>query len=216
MVNAPQHTEEELRARKQEIRRSVRSGRRERYGTPEGARLRQQEGRRLLRHARELIDPLISRGEVHRVALFHPTPTEPAVMPIVQHLHARGAEVLFPVSAGEELEWVLWDGGPFSPSHSKGFGREPAGERLGPDALATADLVLSPGVAVDRSGTRIGHGAGFYDRALTYRRPGVPVIAVVHPHEVFASDTIPREDFDVPMDAVLTAEGHLPLPVDVS
>ena len=34
------------------------------------------------------------------------------------------------------------------------------------DAVALADVVLAPGLAVDRTGTRMGQGGGCYDRAL--------------------------------------------------
>ena len=52
---------------------------------------------------------------------------------------------------------------------------------LGPDAVALADLVLAPGLAVDRTGTRMGQGGGCYDKALPRRRPGTPVVVVLHP-----------------------------------
>ena len=41
-----------------------------------------------------------------------------------------------------------------------------AGERLGADAVATADVVLVPGLAVSADGMRLGRGGGSYDRAL--------------------------------------------------
>ena len=43
---------------------------------------------------------------------------------------------------------------------------EPAGERLGPDAVLEADVVLLPGLAVDARGMRLGRGGGSYDRVL--------------------------------------------------
>ena len=43
------------------------------------------------------------------------------------------------------------------------------GPRLGAEAVATADAVLVPGLAVSPTGLRLGRGGGSYDRAL---RPG--------------------------------------------
>jgi 5-formyltetrahydrofolate cyclo-ligase len=43
---------------------------------------------------------------------------------------------------------------------------EPPGRRLGQDAVATADVVLTPGLAVAADGVRLGRGGGSYDRAL--------------------------------------------------
>ena len=41
-----------------------------------------------------------------------------------------------------------------------------SGPRLGVDAVATADVVLVPGLAVSPDGVRLGRGGGCYDRAL--------------------------------------------------
>nr|WP_240917585.1 5-formyltetrahydrofolate cyclo-ligase [Phycicoccus sp. HDW14] len=86
---------------------------------------------------------------------------------------------------------------------------DPAATRLGLDAVGLADLVLSPGLAVDTTGTRLGQGGGCYDKALPRRRPGVPVVTMLHPGEVVGADEepLPREAFDQPVDAVLTADG---------
>ena len=63
---------------------------------------------------------------------------------------------------------------------------EPAGPPLGRDAIAAADLVLVPALAVDVAGRRLGQGGGSYDRALP--RATAPVVAVVFGDEVL--DTI--------------------------
>ncbi|OZG63589.1 5-formyltetrahydrofolate cyclo-ligase [Bifidobacterium hapali] len=73
-------------------------------------------------------------------------------------------------------------------------------------ALRNASLIILPALAVDRHGTRLGRGGGWYDRALTYRAPNAPIIAVCWPWELVASD-LPREPHDVPVDAILTPDG---------
>lgn len=72
--------------------------------------------------------------------------------------------------------------------------------------LRNASLIILPALAVDRHGTRLGRGGGWYDRALTYRAPNAPIIAVCWPWELVASD-LPREPHDVPVDALLTPDG---------
>ena len=204
----------DLTAQKQDLRRRLRAARKERYGEDPARRAR--EARLLLDRAAPLID-LVARQAAHRraegaepprVAAFHPTPTEADVMPLAAELTARGAELVFPAAAGRELEWIRWDGvSDFVASPGRGFGKEPVGERLGTDALARAVLVLAPALAVDRTGTRIGHGAGFYDRALLSVPEGSRVVAVVHPSELLAPGALPREEHDVPIPEVLTADG---------
>lgn len=211
---------ESLRARKVELRTALRAQRRRAYGGLAGAERRRRESAQLLEHAQELISALpgavepAEEGEGPVVAVFHPTPTEADVLPVAHVLSRHGAQLIFPAAAGGDLEWVTWDGeSEFEDSPGTGFGKEPAGRRLGPDALSRAALVLAPAVAVDRSGTRIGHGAGYYDRALTHAPAATSVVAVIHPAELLEAGALPRGPFDVPIPRVLTADGLVTLDV---
>lgn len=80
--------------------------------------------------------------------------------------------------------------------------REPDPERRRPGRVDRLDVVVAPGVAFDPSGTRIGYGAGLYDRLLPRLRQGTPVIAVAFDTQVV--DALPRLDHDVPVDAIVT------------
>ena len=74
------------------------------------------------------------------------------------------------------------------------------------DAEAVApDLVLVPLVLADRAGTRIGHGQGHYDRALSRLRESRPVFAVGIAWEPqIADEPLPADPWDVPLDAIAT------------
>jgi 5-formyltetrahydrofolate cyclo-ligase len=68
------------------------------------------------------------------------------------------------------------------------------------------DLVLVPLLAFDRSGTRIGMGAGYYDRALealSYQTSTKPYLVGVA-HYFQEVNSLTREPWDVPLDAILT------------
>ncbi|MCW2544866.1 MAG: 5-formyltetrahydrofolate cyclo-ligase [Frankiales bacterium] len=78
--------------------------------------------------------------------------------------------------------------------------REPAGPRLGVEAIARCDLVLVPALLVDRQGNRLGRGGGSYDRALA-RATGLTV-ALLHDGELV--DEVPHEPHDVPVAAAAT------------
>ena len=87
------------------------------------------------------------------------------------------------------------------------LGRPPAqpdGEVLGAESLKEADLIVIPALAASADGTRLGQGGGWYDRALTHRSPGVPVVAVIFDDEVVEAGIIPAEPHDVPVDAIVT------------
>jgi 5-formyltetrahydrofolate cyclo-ligase len=74
-------------------------------------------------------------------------------------------------------------------------------------AVRHLDLVLLPLVAVDPSGTRLGIGAGFYDRCLQHLRTGrrwrrPKLIGLGYEFQRVAS--LAARTWDVPLDALLT------------
>lgn len=64
------------------------------------------------------------------------------------------------------------------------------------------DLIMVPGVAFDRSGGRMGHGFGFYDKLLQHARPEVPLVALAFECQLFPE--IPMQAHDVFMDRIIT------------
>jgi 5-formyltetrahydrofolate cyclo-ligase len=199
--------ESTTRARKRALRTALRTGR---AGTGHRAA---DEDALLAGQVDDLLALVDAPQRAPRaVAAFHPTATEPDVRALIRVLHERGHRVLLPVRAGAHVDWAAWDGHEqLAAAPARGFGQEPRGEREGLAALARVGLVLAPALAVDLSGTRLGHGGGYYDRALAPAQ-GVPVVAVVHPWEVLAAGALPREAHDHPADAALTTEGVVRLP----
>ena len=63
-------------------------------------------------------------------------------------------------------------------------------------------LVLMPGLAFDRTGNRMGYGGGFYDKFLA-DEPDHPTVALCYEFQLLPS--VPREEYDVPVDVVLWA-----------
>lgn len=88
-------------------------------------------------------------------------------------------------------------------THRFGF-REPA-RRSEPIDLDEVDVVLVPGLVFDRSGHRIGHGAGMYDRLLSRLELGVVRVGIAV-DEVFV-DRLPVEPHDRSVDWVATESG---------
>lgn len=62
-------------------------------------------------------------------------------------------------------------------------------------------LVITPGVAFDPNGNRIGYGKGFYDKYLTNKRI-LSVIALAYSLQIV--DNIPSEANDIKMDKIIT------------
>ena len=134
-----------------------------------------------------------------------PVGVEPWSPAGVDALRDAGHEVLLPVVAdrGGPLDWARYEGpdglvaGPFGL-------REPAGTRLGRDAVRRAGLVLLPALAADRSGVRLGQGGGFYDRTLPLVDASVPVVVVLDEGELV--DALPAEPHDRRVTAALLPE----------
>jgi 5-formyltetrahydrofolate cyclo-ligase len=125
--------------------------------------------------------------------LYEALPEEPPTAGMAEVLQERGVRVLVPLTLPDlDLDWADL--------------ADEARAPLGLEGIHDADLVLIPGLAVDASGTRLGQGGGCYDKALPRRAAGQRVIVILHPEE-FPAAALPREDHDVLVDAVLTADG---------
>ena len=63
------------------------------------------------------------------------------------------------------------------------------------------DMIIVPGVAFDKSGSRIGMGKGYYDRFLK-AFAGVPRVALAFEEQIL--DRVPKDPYDEIVDLVLT------------
>jgi 5-formyltetrahydrofolate cyclo-ligase len=152
-----------------------------------------------------------------RVAVYESLPDEPPTGRLVEALLAAGHEVIVPVvQADFSLQWRYAVPGTTGddatvrrPGHG---GHDPDVDEqarwLGTDALATCDLVVTPGLSVDGRGTRLGQGGGCYDRALVHRDPAAPVVTLLHEGEQSDRD-LPADPHDVPVDGYVTTSGRV-------
>ncbi|MFH9074086.1 5-formyltetrahydrofolate cyclo-ligase [Streptomyces alboflavus] len=143
------------------------------------------------------------------VAAYVSVGTEPGTRALLDTLHTRGTRVLLPVLLPDnDLDWAAYDG-PDSLVPVQHSGKmtllEPAGPRLGPDAVLEADAVLLPGLAVDARGMRLGRGGGSYDRVLARLERAAlspALVVLLYDSEVVAH--VPEEAHDRPVHAVVT------------
>jgi len=181
---------------------TLRSGLRARRRELSAGRDREEDAEQLAEHVLRLLRGRREDGGVCRVAAYVALPTEPPTHRIIEALQDAGDEVILPVLLPDgSLDWTLHL--PGSGLHGRGTVHGPL---LGPDAIGTAGLVLTPGLAVDQWGNRLGQGGGSYDRALSLRRRDALVVTLLHDGEVW-DDALPHEPHDLPVDAVLTVDG---------
>lgn len=160
---------------------------------------RQSDAQRLLRHLSHVVPTSEMTGPT--VCAYVPIGSEPGAPEMLDVLVEMGLRVLLPVTrVGEPLCWGDYRQGGLIDA---AFGlREPAGPWLGPEAIGSAQLILVPALAVDRSGVRLGRGAGFYDRSLHLAAADARLVAVVRDDELV--ERLPAEAHDVPMTHALT------------
>ena len=159
------------------------------------------------RHAALLTEAALGlAGRIDGPVCAHlPIGVEPWSPAGVEALRSAGHEVLLPVVADREgpLDWARYEGPDALLPGLLGL-REPAGTRLGPDAVRRAGLVLLPALAADRSGVRLGQGGGFYDRTLPLVDASVPLVVVLDEGELV--DALPAEPHDRRVTAALLPE----------
>lgn len=139
------------------------------------------------------------------VAAYVSVGSEPGTGPLLDALLAAGRRVIVPVLLpDDDLDWAVHTGTVVSAGRGL---LEPTGPRLGIDAVATADVVLTPGLAVDRTGMRLGRGGGSYDRVLARVPVGTFTCTLLHEGEVV--DHVPAAEHDRPVAAAVTAAGGI-------
>lgn len=158
--------------------------------------------------ARSLAEHLLATPDVRRaatVAAYVSVNTEPGTGPLLDRLLELGRRVIVPVVLADlDLDWAVYDGPGTLVRARRGL-LEPDGPRLGPDAVATADVVLTPGLAVDHTGMRLGQGGGCYDRALGRVPVGTFTCTLLYDDELV--EEVPTGPHDRPVTAVATPSG---------
>ena len=150
-------TEREFRAHRNAIRREMRARRRA-LSTNE----RVSADRALRTHIRALSAFRAAR----RVGIFIAFDGEPDLRPLVEAA-SRAKQFFVPVLAGDEMRFVALSNGERLARNWFGI-LEPARGRT--VDVRTLDLVLTPLVAFDARGVRLGVGRGYYDRRFAYLR----------------------------------------------
>ena len=135
------------------------------------------------------------------VSGFMPLKSEINPIPLMRRLAGAGAQLALPAVAGrgQPLNMRAFSFG--QPLVSGVWGiREP-----GPDAPEVfPDIVIVPLLAFDRSGHRVGYGAGYYDMTITRLRARKPIVAVGIAFAVQEISRVPATARDAPLDLVLT------------
>lgn len=132
------------------------------------------------------------------------TEIDPA--PLLRRLAACGARILLPAVTALDAPLVFREAG-----DRNGFMADLAGLPAPPPSSPAfvPALVITPLLAFDRTGGRLGQGGGFYDRTLRDLRRRGPVTAVGLAFAGQEVEQAPVGPGDERLDAVLTERGYI-------
>ena len=138
------------------------------------------------------------------VSGYVPIGDEANIMELLRALHAAGHQLALPViiEKGKPLEFRSWSPGDRLEVTQWGI-REPAGDA----AVVAPDIVLSPLLAFDAAGYRLGYGGGFYDRSLAELGAQKQVVSIGIAFDEQRVDAVPRDAYDQRLDWILTPSG---------
>ena len=154
---------------------------------------------------RAIASTLLALPEVRHastVMAFDSFGSEVATTPIVEALVGRGVRVALPRIEGGELVAVRYRPGDAMTRAAFGMQEPAEGEPLDPSEI---DVVVTPGLAFDRTCHRVGYGRGFYDRFFRRTRPDAAKVAVCFSAQLV--DEVPHDTADIAVDAVVTERG---------
>jgi len=147
-------------------------------------------------------------GAGKRIGLYASMPQELGTGPLIELAQQRGCRIYLPRITSMRARRMRFV--PMSAStrqHDFGM-HEPEGDEW--ISARFLDTIFVAGVGFDRRGARLGHGAGFYDRALAWRRQrrhwrGPRLVALAYSFQVVPF--IPVTEHDVFMDFIVTERG---------
>jgi len=143
--------------------------------------------------------PLLDRGELDTRPLIRLLLDRGVrvVLPVVRHFTTTPQDeprmvhrVLENTTALRANRWQVWE--------------PTSGAEVLPDAL---DVIITPGLAADRRGYRLGFGMGYYDELLR----ASPATTVHLQYAAAIVPVLPSLAHDVPVDHIITEEGPLDL-----
>lgn len=137
------------------------------------------------------------------VMLFSPMDDEVDTSPLIEAALAAGKTVLLPKINERTREMAACPISDFAADTASGtYGiLEPHGD---PADVSAIDFCLVPARAFDRTGARLGRGAGYYDRFMADPRFRAFRCGIAFHEQIL--DEVPHEPHDLPVQMIVTDE----------
>jgi 5-formyltetrahydrofolate cyclo-ligase len=153
------------------------------------------------------IERLAAFRSARHVAVFLAFDGEPSLASLIARAHRRGKRLYAPVLRGMTMTFAEIEASGAMATNFFGISEPKIGAKIDAREL---DLVLTPLVAFDDRGTRIGVGRGYYDRCFRFlanrrhwRRPKLLGVA----YELQRVKPLASQRWDVPLWGVATEAG---------
>ena len=159
---------------------------------------RLEKSKRVCHHVMTLIQ------DDETVMVYTSKEKEVNTTPLITTLFERGNPVIIPIIVKDDISLRLSYLRDFSVLVPSTFG---VPEPIGNEILATGesvDTIILPMLGFDRTGGRMGYGAGYYDRFLA-KNLNVRKIGIAFACQEY--DNLPVDENDIPMDYIITEEG---------
>jgi 5-formyltetrahydrofolate cyclo-ligase len=165
-----------------------------------------EAGRRIIETVFSGRLPIPVPGRDSILALYVSDSGEPNFMPCLSRILRQGVICCFPAFRKGEM-------GFYAPTDESDFivgtfGIREPGLRSRPFSCAQIDMMLVPGLAFDRTGSRLGRGKGFYDRYLGAVDPEDRPVTIGTGYEFQRVGRVPTQPGDIRMDLLVTPETY--------
>lgn len=149
--------------------------------------------------------PLQALPEFGVASGYQPIGGEIDPWPVLRRLETAGARIALPVALDLHGPLLFRAYAPGDPLEAD------AAKIAAPTAQAQAlvpDIVITPLLAFDRAGYRLGQGGGYYDRTIRALRAAGSAWVIGLAYAGQEIERVPREPHDEPLDAILTETGY--------
>ena len=195
---------------------------------PSGAFVNRDELRRELREARRALIPDVRRAaalaaaeilsvtplyrDAKRLAVYVAVENELDPEPLVLKARAAGKQLYLPVLPPADagiMSFLPYPAGAWLKPNRFSIPEPVSGD---PCAPADLDLVLTPLVAFDSSGNRLGMGAGYYDKTFAFlkRLKRAHPALIGYAYECQKTPEVDAAHWDVPLSGVVTEQQFYP------
>lgn len=140
------------------------------------------------------------------IGLYWPFRQEIDVTHLLNQLYAAGCFCLLPaiIRWDKPLQFREWK--PGDVLNSSRFGTFEPPETC---SVGTPEILITPLLAFDKTGYRLGYGGGYYDRTLATLRNHFSILAVGAAYEGQKVESVPHNNLDQRLDAVVTEKSVL-------